>query len=453
MRITSGGLVGIGTTSPSTRLDIQETSAATYGTISVRGNSRGAGIDMFQNSTFLGQMYADGSSNIIFTNTTSATERMRITSGGSVGIGTTSPSRKLEVYAVDPSFALKSSTTTGYSELYFADSASDSVGFISYAHSTDSMVLGTSGSTRLTIASTGAATFSSTITATSGVLKNSSASPTYLTLDGTNRTSGRNYEIGTGYAGVGNDRFYIYDNTANSSRLVIDASGNVGIGTTSPQRLLDVSNSTSAYIRATCSGSSVFNELYSTSSGGFVGTTSSHNLSFQTAGFTRMALTSGGLLYINTSLQVGTGFVSLVSNLATNTAIAIKSTNSGNSGTFIQFQNTSNVQAGAITHTGATTVAYGTSSDYRLKQDFQDFNGLDLLSKIKMYNYEWKEDKTRAYGVIAHELQPILNYAVVGVKDGADMQSVDYSKIVPVLVKAVQEQQAQIKELKSQLNK
>jgi hypothetical protein len=193
--------------------------------------------------------------------------------------------------------------------------------------------------------------------------------------------------------------------------------------------------------------------MYSNSSGGFVGTSSSHNLSFQTAGFTRMALTNGGLLYINTTLQIGTGFVSLVSNLATNTALAIKSTNSGNTGTFIQFQNTSNIQAGAITHTGSTTVAYGTTSDYRLKQDFQDFNGLDLLSKIKMYNYEWKEDKTRAYGVIAHELQSIIKYAVIGDKDGADMQSVDYSKIVPILVKAVQEQQVKIEELKSQLNK
>jgi len=95
----------------------------------------------------------------------------------------------------------------------------------------------------LTIANTGAATFSSTITATSGVLKNNSSTPTYLDFDGTNRPSGRNYELGTGYSGAGNDKFYIYDNTASATRLVIDASGNVGIGTTDPQTILNAFSS------------------------------------------------------------------------------------------------------------------------------------------------------------------------------------------------------------------
>ena len=50
---------------------------------------------------------------------------------------------------------------------------------------------------------------------------------------------------------------------------------------------------------------------------------------------------------------------------------------------------------------------------------------------------------------MAHELQEVLPYAVHGEKDAKEMQGVDYSKIVPVLVKAVQEQQAQIEELKA----
>jgi hypothetical protein len=55
-------------------------------------------------------------------------------------------------------------------------------------------------------------------------------------------------------------------------------------------------------------------------------------------------------------------------------------------------------------------------------------------------------------GVLAHELQEVLPYAVNGVKDGEQMQGVDYSKIVPVLVKAIQEQQTQINELKALIN-
>ena len=47
-------------------------------------------------------------------------------------------------------------------------------------------------------------------------------------------------------------------------------------------------------------------------------------------------------------------------------------------------------------------------------------------------------------GVLAHELSKVLPYAVIGEKDGKDMQAVDYSKIVPVLVKAIQELSAKV---------
>jgi hypothetical protein len=107
---------------------------------------------------------------------------------------------------------------------------------------------------------------------------------------------------------------------------------------------------------------------------------------------------------------------------------------------------------GSIFTDGSST-SYNTSSDYRLKQDLKDYNGIDLISKIKTYDYEWKSDNTRSFGVLAHELQEIIPYAVTGEKDAKEMQSVDYSKLVPVLVKAIQEQQAQIEELKALINK
>jgi hypothetical protein len=106
---------------------------------------------------------------------------------------------------------------------------------------------------------------------------------------------------------------------------------------------------------------------------------------------------------------------------------------------------------GSISTDGSNT-AYNPSSDYRLKQDIKDFNGLDLLSKIKTYDFEWKSDKTRSYGVLAHELQEVIDYAVHGGKDEEEMQGVDYSKLVPIMVKAIQEQQAQIQELKNKLS-
>jgi len=76
-------------------------------------------------------------------------------------------------------------------------------------------------------------------------------------------------------------------------------------------------------------------------------------------------------------------------------------------------------------------------------------NGLDLVSKIKVYDYEWKADNSRMNGVIAHELQEVVPYAVTGEKDAEEMQQVDYSKLVPILVQAIQELKAEIEILKT----
>ena len=137
---------------------------------------------------------------------------------------------------------------------------------------------------------------------------------------------------------------------------------------------------------------------------------------------------------------------------------------SANSGTHFQFftdDSSNRISAGSITSSGSAT-SFNTTSDYRLKQDFKSFSGLSLIRKIKIYDYQWIADKTRMYGVKAHELQEVLPYAVTGAKDAIDKegkpvyQSVDYSKIVPVLVKGMQElqttietQQKQIEELRT----
>lgn len=105
--------------------------------------------------------------------------------------------------------------------------------------------------------------------------------------------------------------------------------------------------------------------------------------------------------------------------------------------------------------TNGSSVAYNTTSDYRLKQDFEDFNGLNLIDSIKVYDYQWKLDSSRSFGVKAHELQSIIPYAVNGEKDAVDennkpiYQGVDYSKLVPVLVKAIQELKQELDELKN----
>jgi hypothetical protein len=116
-----------------------------------------------------------------------------------------------------------------------------------------------------------------------------------------------------------------------------------------------------------------------------------------------------------------------------------------------------NGQVGRIQTSGSST-GYFTSSDYRLKEDLQDFAGLDMISKIPVYDFQWKIDENRSYGVMAHELQEVLPQAVTGEKDAVNEdgsispQGVDYSKIVPLLVKSIQELKAEIDDLKNKCN-
>ena len=124
-----------------------------------------------------------------------------------------------------------------------------------------------------------------------------------------------------------------------------------------------------------------------------------------------------------------------------------------NDGIIASFR-TSDVERGSISIAGSVT-SYNVTSDYRLKEDFQEVKGLEKVGAIKVYDYKWKLDEKRMDGVLAHELAEVLPYAVFGIKDEVDedgndrMQSVDYSKLVPIMIKAIQELKAELDELKS----
>ena len=119
-------------------------------------------------------------------------------------------------------------------------------------------------------------------------------------------------------------------------------------------------------------------------------------------------------------------------------------------------------EVGSIS-TDGTNTAFNTSSDYRLKENEVEIpDGLERLNKLKPYRFNWKSENdedgkpTRTVdGLFAHEVAEIIPEAVIGQKDAVDsngkmkIQSMDYSKVVPLLIKAVQELSAKVTELEN----
>jgi len=259
--------------------------------------------------------------------------------------------------------------------------------------------------------------------------------------------------------------FHTYASTGSSAeRMRITSSGTVGIGTSSPSStyILDVhtnnsvyntrfyqpSSSTSAYnsiiitgamtsaigyagIGGSATGNTSFRDAF------VVGTQSSHPLVFNTNDTERMRITSDGVLSMSNNASTFS-----IGSIANQKRIQFESGGFG-------FYNSSNAYAPTYAS------AFNVMSDYRLKEDLQDVNGLDKISQIKIYDFKWIGRDERQDGVLAHELAEVLPYAVNREKDEVNEegdilpQGVDYSKIVPVLIKAIQELKVEIDSLKT----
>jgi hypothetical protein len=246
----------------------------------------------------------------------------------------------------------------------------------------------------------------------------------------------------------------------------IDSSGNVGIGTAvagaiSPSLRLGNSGSGGGVVTATLSlgsystgyGSNIISSSdFSSSSASYLafGTTAT-GASGLSAPVERMRIDSSGNLLVGTTSLVSAGKIEIAATAATNQGLNIKDTAGSNNLTYCALFNSSGTVAGTITHTGSTTVAYNTSSDYRLKENIAPMTGaLNTVAQLKPVTYKWKEDQTAGQGFIAHELQAVVPDCVTGAKDALDedgkpvYQGIDVSFLVATLTAAIQEQQALI---------
>ena len=181
------------------------------------------------------------------------------------------------------------------------------------------------------------------------------------------------------------------------------------------------------------------------------------NVTTNTAPTERMRITGAGLVLINTTSAISGCFVGIAADLSPYNGLVIKNTNASLLGNYILFSNSSNTTSGYISQATSTTVLYVTSSDYRLKENVKPIqNAIDRVLKINAVTYNWKDTNNEiGEGFIAHELQDIVPLAVSGQKDAINedgsikVQGIDYGKLTPLLVAAIQELKAEIDLLKA----
>jgi hypothetical protein len=152
---------------------------------------------------------------------------------------------------------------------------------------------------------------------------------------------------------------------------------------------------------------------------------------------------SGNLLVNCTSTGVAVdGARLMVSNLvqvSRTNADALSVNLNGSNGACATFSK-AGVAVGTISVTGSAT-AYNTSSDQRLKTNIVDASEAtaDLLA-VKVRSFDWKSDDShQRYGMIAQELLEVAPEAVSVPTNPEEMMGVDYSKLVPMMIKTIQE--------------
>jgi hypothetical protein len=165
---------------------------------------------------------------------------------------------------------------------------------------------------------------------------------------------------------------------------------------------------------------------------------------------------SGNLLVGRTTLFAQASRLNIESNSQTTGICGVFNDSRADAGSAINIAFYRNgTKVGSVDCTNAAT-SYVTSSDYRLKDDVQPLSGgLSRVCALKPSIYKWKINGFNGEGFIAHELAEVVPFAVTGEKDAVNKdgtvnpQGVDLSKLVPILVAAIQELTARVQTLEA----
>jgi hypothetical protein len=288
------------------------------------------------------------------------------------------------------------------------------------------------------------------------------STPTIRVLETTNGPDGRflasasDVQIGT----YGGSPLSFYTNSTEKMR--IDTSGSVGIGTSSPSAPLNVYNASNPYAKF-ADAANYLNVGVVTSNYGVINSiNSSLPISFQISDTERARIDSSGNLLVGTTTNLiwnttnltgcviggnssSGGFSSIQVSRASDLCLLLNRLTSDGQ---IQAFARQGTQVGEITVTTSST-SYNTSSDYRLKENIADADDAgSKIDAIKVRQYDWKVDGSHQdYGMVAQELMTVAPEAVSGDPESDEMMGVDYSKLVPMMLKEIQSLRARVAQL------
>ena len=250
------------------------------------------------------------------------------------------------------------------------------------------------------------------------------------------------------------DGLAFYDLGRSAYRMVIDDGGNVGIGTSSPSNKLEISGTGGTRLKVEntdtnwagldlTSGGNQANYVFfrdNSAERARITVYDGNDMAFSTGSSPseKMRIASNGRLFLMTSAS-GSGALNIMGEV-------------GNSYDAVQFYHTNTTIVGRI-RTAASSTSYITSSDYRLKENIDyTWDATTRLKQLKPTRFNWIADDTNTLvdGFLAHEVSSVVPEAITGTKDEVDsdgqpvLQGIDHSKLVPLLVKTIQELEARI---------
>jgi hypothetical protein len=339
-------------------------------------------------------------------------------------------------------------STTGTGWVLFGDGSSTAAyrGILGYQHSSDAMYFSTAATERMRIDSSGNVGIGTSPSAQlhlqNGSTEDVSGSTIRMDLSGVNPY----WELQARNGGTSaNRQLGFYTSSTSGDVLTLTQAGNVGIGDGNPLSILHIGGGSDANVPVTFAPSTGGNaEFRNTSSTGTFTFTNNNGSS------EAMRIDAGGNLLVGTTDATATGD----NGWAFFPDGGAYSRRNGTASVIhFRFYNNADVtttEVGNITSSGSST-AYNTSSDQRLKDNIVDApSASDDIDAIQVRSFDWKADGShQKYGMVAQELVTVAPEAVSQPDDPEEMMGVDYSKLVPMMLKEIQSLRARVSELES----